>query len=232
MRIGGYMNKRIICTCLLAACVAVTLLSGCSTADKKEDSTKPADVLARLVAGNESFVAKRMPHKDLTAGQSPSAVVLACSDSRVAPEILFGHGLGEIFVVRVAGNVSNVENVASIEYAIEHLNSKVIMVMGHESCGAVQSAVKGVPDDQADMKNLAALVENIRENIKSVGGSVEAIPNDPKYRTQAIANVRGVIKDVMDQSSIISRAVKDGTVTMVPAIFSLETGTVEVLSDK
>ena len=212
---------------LLIVLLITLSLAGCS--DAKKQKAEQGDVLDRLMAGNKHFVADHMPHKDLASGQSPSAVVLACADSRVAPEVLFGHGLGEVFVVRVAGNVSNVDNVASIEYAIEHLNSKLVMVMGHESCGAVQAAIKGVPADQPDMKNLYGLVQNIRENIESVGGSVQPMPDDPKYRTQAIANVHGVIKDIGVQSTIISRAVNDGRVAIVPAIFSLDTGKVEML---
>ena len=206
---------------LIIALLVTLSLVGCSKGEKKQESAeegKPSSVLARLMAGNKHFVDKHMPHKDLASGQSPSAVILACADSRVAPENLFGKGLGEIFVVRVAGNVSNVDNVASIEYAIEHLNSKLVMVMGHESCGAIEAAIKGVPEDQADMKNLAGLVESIRENIESVGGSIEPMPDDPKYRVQAIANVRGVIKDLSVQSSIISRAVNDGRIIVVPAM--------------
>lgn len=218
-------------TLIIVLLISLSLV-GCSKGEKKEESAeqvKQSNVLALLMVGNKHFVTDHMPHKDLASGQSPSAIVLACADSRVAPEILFGHGLGEIFVVRVAGNVSNVDNIASIEYAIAHLNSQLIMVMGHESCGAVEAAIKGVPADQPAMKNLYGLVQNIRENITSVGGSLEPIPDDPEYRVQAIANVHGVIKDIGVQSSIISKAVKDGRVAIVPAIFDLDTGKVDIL---
>lgn len=221
---------------LLVATTVCSIMLGVAScrggSSESVESNKPADELSQLMEGNRLFAGKDAGRADLVAGQSPGAVILACSDSRVSPELLFKQGLGDLFVVRVAGNVSNVENIASIEYAIENLNSSLVMVMGHESCGAVQAAVKGIPDDQADMKNLAALVQNIRANITSGGGSMEQMPDDPTYRTQAIANVRGVIKDLTNQSSIISRAVKDGTVTLVPAIYGLKTGKIEVLPDK
>ena len=214
----------------IALLVAVSFM-GCSKGEKMEANVERDKVLKWLMAGNERFVSKGMSGKDLASGQSPSAIVLACSDSRVSPEILFDEDLGEIFVVRTAGNVSNPDNVASIEYAIEHLNTKLVMVLGHDSCGAIQAAIKGVPADQSDMKNLHALTQNIRENIESVGGSIAPNPNDPKCDAQAIANVRGVIKDITAQSEIISKAVKNGKISIVPAMFSLESGKVELLSE-
>ena len=217
-------------TFIITLLVALSLV-GCSKGEKMQGKVENDKVLKWLMAGNERFVSKGMEGKDLASGQSPSAIVLACSDSRVSPEILFDEDLGEIFVVRTAGNVSNPDNVASIEYAVEHLNSKIVMVLGHDSCGAVGAAIKGVPADQPDMKNLHALTENIRENIESAGGSIAPTPDDPKHCKQAIANVHGVIKDITAQSQILSKAVEDGKIRVVPAMFSLDTGKVELLKD-
>src|SRR3954451_10886779 len=107
--------------------------------------------LSRLLAGNERFVAHKERHPDesagrrreLVSGQHPFAVILGCSDSRVAPELLFDEGLGDLFVIRVAGNIVDDDILASIEYAVEHLGTKLVVVLGHEKCGAVSAAVSG-----------------------------------------------------------------------------------------
>lgn len=218
---------------LVSSLLIASLLFGgasCSGAKRKAvERGKPADVLACLMKGNERFVDGNTRRKELVAGQKSPAIVLACSDSRVAPEILFDRGLGDLFVVRVAGNVANTENVASIEYAIEHLGSSLIVVMGHDSCGAVKAAVDYSPGGSGFTKDLVALVENIRANIAKGGGILKAVPGDSGYRSQAIANVRGVIKGLMAGSEVVSRAVKAGSVALVPVMYSLETGKVEVI---
>src|SRR5262245_40561826 len=107
--------------------------------------------LARLLAGNARFVAHRERHPDITvrrrralvSSQHPFAVILGCADSRVSPELLFDEGLGDLFVIRVAGNVVDDVVLGSIEYAVEHLGTKLIVVLGHEKCGAVSAAVAG-----------------------------------------------------------------------------------------
>ena len=109
------------------------------------------DVIERLKDGNSRFVSDKLDgqlqdssrRNLLTGGQQPFAIILSCADSRVVPELAFDTGLGELFVVRVAGNVANTSSIASMEYAVAHLGSKVIVVMGHESCGAVTAAVGG-----------------------------------------------------------------------------------------
>ena len=107
--------------------------------------------LAKLIAGNRRYVQHRqqypdqsLPHrKELVSGQHPFAVILGCADSRVPPELLFDQGLGDLFVIRVAGNLVDDVVLGSIEYAVEHLGTKLIMVLGHEKCGAVSAAVEG-----------------------------------------------------------------------------------------
>ena len=109
------------------------------------------EIEQRLIDGNEKFVANKLEGKlqdsnrreSLTKGQEPYAIILSCADSRVVPELAFDAGLGEIFVIRVAGNVANTSSIASIEYAVAHLGSKIIVVLGHQSCGAVTAAVQG-----------------------------------------------------------------------------------------
>ena len=216
----------------MQACGGAGSCSGAKHERTDADTVRtPSTILSELVAGNERFISGTAHRKDLVHGQSPPAVILACADSRVAPEILFDEGLGELFVVRVAGNVANAENIASIEYAIEHLGSSVVMVMGHESCGAIKAALTATSDDHGVTKDLAVLLNTIRSNITSGGGDMKTTPNDSRYRSQAIANVRGVIEDLLAQSSLIAGAVRDGTVTLVPAIYALDTGRVSVLAE-
>ena len=118
-------------------------------AKSKNVSAKVA--LARLKDGNKKFVKDAPTHerqdkdrrKELEGGQNPFAIILSCADSRVIPELIFDTGLGELFVIRVAGNIANTSSIASIEYAVAHLGVKLIVVLGHESCGAVGAALAG-----------------------------------------------------------------------------------------
>ena len=111
----------------------------------------PEAIIERLKAGNKRFVTDATEGKlrdqarraDLTGGQKPWAIILSCADSRVAPELAFDTGLGELFVLRVAGNIANTDTIASIEYAVANIGSPVIVVLGHQSCGAVTAALAG-----------------------------------------------------------------------------------------
>ena len=121
-------------------------------------------IIKRLKEGNERYVADKLNHPlqdharrvELTKGQQPHTIVLSCADSRVVPELAFDTGLGELFVVRVAGNIANTSSMASIEYAVAHCGSKVIVVLGHESCGAVTAAVAG-GDNGYNLKTVPVL---------------------------------------------------------------------------
>ncbi|MGI9428670.1 MAG: carbonic anhydrase, partial [Bythopirellula sp.] len=135
-----------------------------------------ASALSRLKAGNKRYVADKMKRdmqdparrSDLTSGQSPFAIVLSCADSRVVPELIFDQGLGELFVVRVAGNVANTSSIASIEYAAANLGSKLIVVLGHESCGAVTAAMEMVGVDYG--YNINHLLAHIAPALASTRG--------------------------------------------------------------
>ena len=138
------------------------------------------EILQRLIEGNKRFVNNKLEGKDrdsvrreaLTGGQSPFAAILGCADSRVVPEIVFDVGLGEIFTVRVAGNVANIASLASIEYAVTVLNVKVILVQGHSNCGAVSAAIDG-----GDLGyNLNVLLTHIKPAIEqSSSGNISDI---------------------------------------------------------
>ncbi len=180
--------------------------------------------LDRLVAGNARFREERLegPGRDgarrqeLTTGQKPFSVILTCADSRVVPEVAFDAGLGELFVVRVAGNVANTSSIASIEYAIAHLGTKLIVVMGHESCGAVGAALEG--GDAG--KNLNHLLGHIQPVIEMASDrAVNAVAKD---------NARNTAEKLASESAIIGPAAASGDVKIISAYYNLGSGEVEL----
>jgi carbonic anhydrase len=185
-----------------------------------------ADSLARLKAGNRRFVANRLRHPRQTAGrraelathQHPFAVVLGCSDSRTPPEVIFDQGLGDLFVVRVAGNVVNDETLGSIEYAVEHLGAKLIVVLGHKRCGAVKAAREAVAARAPAPGHLQSLVEAIRPAVEATAGAdVEATVK---------VNVRNVAQAIRDSAPVLKPLVAAHTVAVVGAYYDLDTGVV------
>lgn len=184
------------------------------------------NVLQRLKTGNERFVADKLDGKlqdssrreSLVGGQAPYAIVLSCADSRVVPELAFDTGLGELFVVRVAGNIANSSSIASIEYAVAHCGSKVIVVLGHQSCGAVTAAVNGGDNGY----NLNHLLSHITPAIAASGA--EAAVNDVVKKNAALT-----AEELKNRSSIIGKAVASGDVKIVPAYYNLDSGKIDFL---
>lgn len=183
------------------------------------------EVLQRLKDGNQRFVDDKLNgdlqdsnrRSTLTTGQAPWAIVLSCADSRVVPELAFDTGLGELFILRVAGNIANTDTIASIEYAVAHLGTGIIVVMGHESCGAVGAAVAG-GDNGYNLNHLLAQIEPA----KSQAGSTEV--NDIVKKNAELS-----AKDLYDRSAIISGAVDKGDVKIVSAYYNLGSGKVDFL---
>lgn len=184
------------------------------------------DVVQRLKDGNARFVSDKLDGKlqdssrrdSLVSGQEPYAIVLSCADSRVVPELAFDAGLGELFVVRVAGNIANNSSVASIEYAVAHCGSTVIVVLGHQSCGAVTAAVNGGDNGH----NLNHLLYHITPAIVASGEGA-SITDVVKKNAELTA------KELCDRSKIIREAVEGGTVKVVPAYYNLDSGKVDFL---
>ncbi len=193
--------------------------------------TKKAGVnqmLKKLLDGNQRCSACEPQHprqdarrrKELTKGQKPFAVVVGCSDSRIAPEIIFDQGLGDIFVVRVAGNI--VDNVAlgSIEYAVEHLGCKLVVVLGHGKCGAVTAAIEGGEAPG----HIEAVLKPIRPAIR------KAQKLDGDLVDNAIrCNVDLVAKKIKTAKPILSEMVEKGEVEVIPAYYDINTGKVDIL---
>jgi carbonic anhydrase len=183
------------------------------------------EALARLKAGNERFVTGQLIHPNAGAerraevakGQKPYAIVVGCSDSRVGPEVVFDQGLGDLFVVRTAGNVVDDVALGSIEYAVAHFGVPVIFVLGHTRCGAVSAAVAGGEAPG----HVGSIVEKIKPAVEETKGK-EGDPVDNAVR----ANVRNVVNQLRNAGPILSALVKSGKLRVVGGCYDLETGKV------
>lgn len=196
------------------------------------DATPPvpsADaVLKELKAGNAHHVAKTYSHphqsaarqRELATGQHPHCALLTCADSRVAPEIVFDQGLGDIFDVRVAGNIAGTSETASLEYAAEHLHVPLIVVMGHSKCGAVSAALEGgtLPGKLPDL--MAAIKPAVDQSAKETGDRVANAVRD---------NVALVVQQLLGAKPVLAELAESGKLRIVGAVYSLETGKVEWL---
>ncbi len=185
--------------------------------------------LERLLKGNKRFAVDSLQHPNQTAarrmelssGQSPFAVILTCSDSRVPPEIIFDQGLGDLFVVRVAGNIVDAVVLESIEYAVAHLHTPLIVVLGHTDCGAIKAALQSDARDE----NVSLIVEAILPAIAAVGDCATADRGDMVARE----NVRLTVETLKTSRPILSPQVHEGALLVVGAFYDLKEGTVEIL---
>ncbi|WP_232830161.1 carbonic anhydrase [Lewinella sp. IMCC34191] len=183
-------------------------------------------VLDRLKKGNERFVSDKLDGKlqnsarrgELTSGQEPYAIILSCADSRVVPELAFDTGLGEIFTVRVAGNVANTSSIASIEYAVAHIGTPVIVVLGHEACGAVTAAVNGGDNGY-----------NLNHLLSHIAPALDKTDDGADVNTVVKENARLTAEELKTRSPIIRKAVEAGKVKIVPAYYNLGSGKVDML---
>jgi carbonic anhydrase len=180
-----------------------------------------------LLAGNERFVTGRSSHPDLerqredsAKGQHPGVMVLGCADSRVSPELVFDRGIGELFVVRSAGNIAEPVAVGSLEYAVEHLHAKVLVVMGHENCGAVKAALS---EEKMPTPNLEALVGHIAPGVKGLKAWAEG---DDLVHMAVEANVRRQADELLKRSPVLRQAVAKGEIVILKAVYDLESGRV------
>lgn len=191
----------------------------------------PDKSLILLKTGNKRFTSAH-PRKEiigakdrakLVGTQKPYAIVLSCSDSRVPPEIVFDQKLGEIFVVRTAGQSIDYSAIASIEYAVSHLGSNLIIVMGHESCGAVKAALATLKGGDAGSPWLNKLVADLHPHLKRFS----ELSQTEGVVVESWANVEGVAKDLLDRSELINKLVKTGEVRIQNALYHLGSGEVE-----
>ncbi|HEY3659944.1 MAG TPA: carbonic anhydrase, partial [Candidatus Udaeobacter sp.] len=161
---------------------------------------------------------------ELANVQHPFAVIVSCSDSRVPPEIVFDQGLGDLFIVRVAGNVMNDEGLGSIEYAVDHLGSRLILVLGHQRCGAVDAAKQTIAAKGKAPGHIQSLVTAIKP-------AVEATAKDDLDTTIKV-NVKNVVQGLRSSTPILKTEVDSGKIQVVGGYYSLDTGAVTFLDDK
>jgi carbonic anhydrase len=214
---------------LVATLSGFSLVYGAAAhASADSPAVAPDAALARLLAGNQRFVAGTATHPhqsaahraSLAEGQKPFAIVLTCADSRVAPELYFDQGLGDLFVLRNAGNVLDDHIVGSIEYAVEHLHVGLIVVVGHSKCGAVSAAVAG--------GHAPGHIHTIVDSIKPAVDAVKGQPGDPADLTVR-AHARRVAEILGRLEPIVGAAVKAGHVKVVASRYELATGRIELL---
>mgnify|MGYP001554280061 CR=1 FL=1 len=192
-----------------------------------------ADALQRLRDGNRRFVAGERGNADSTSqarrtelvgGQDPFAVIVACSDSRVPVELLFDQGLGDLFVIRVAGNIVAPSQIGSVEFAATELGSKLVVVLGHSNCGAVSAALKELAEPgETRSPNLRVIVDQIRpavEHLVTAG-------NEPSLDEAVAANVRHSAQRLRHGSEILQALIESDDLMVVGAAYSIESGVVE-----
>ncbi len=201
-----------------------------------QSGTTSEQALRALRDGNARFAAGGPQHPGADAarrrqtareGQRPIAAVLACSDSRVPPELIFDLGIGDLFVIRVAGNVAGADAVGSAEYAVEHLGVPVLLVLGHTQCGAVTAAVKGEPACGCVAGLLAAIGPAVAAARKKHPGAGA----DLLVREAAAENVGKSLRDILQASDLVRGVAEKGRVALVGAMYDIESGEVTWLKD-
>ena len=212
-----------------SAIIALLILAGSAFT-----GAEPADTAAwqRLLDGNARFVSgqPKHPHQDgtrraeLAAGQKPFAVVIGCADSRTAPEILFDQGLGDLFVIRLAGNIVDDAALGSVEFAVAQLGAKLIVVLGHEKCGAVAATVGVLKGDPAPANHIASIVEAIKPAVQAAKGREgDAVDNAVRE------NVHEVVEKLKASAPVLAPLVKSGELKVVGARYDLDDGKVEIV---
>jgi carbonic anhydrase len=215
------MRRRAMLTLVLAA--------ACASLGVAADPVTPAEALARLRNGNLAFVADPAGALPITAearsglatGQAPFATVLSCSDSRVPPEIIFRAGLGELFVVRAVGEVADKAVLASVEYGAEHLHTPLIVVMGHESCGAVKAAM-----ETPAAKSMGVNLDYVLKAIRPAVAAAAAAPEGLQLKAAILENVEASINDLVEGSKPLRHLFETRAVGLVGAYYELSTGRV------
>ncbi len=224
------------CHLLSILCLYVVLFASALVSASEAGPGLTADeALSKLMDGNLHFVANQITIREtstpsireaLATGQKPFAIILACSDSRVPPEIIFDQGLGEIFVVRVAGNVPDPVILGSIEYAAEHFNCPLVMVLGHKRCGAVTAAVQSQGPPHG---NIGAIIKTIAPAVKQAKKDVKGAGKSDLVESAIDNNIKLVAKSLLKQSPVIRSLVDEGKLKIIGAKYDLDDGKVRLL---
>lgn len=237
------MNR--ISLCATSLIISSWLLLGISSCTSKSENasaqqstqslaiTENNNPLLALKEGNQRFVSGKALHihqnmekvKELKESQSPKAVIIGCSDSRVSPEILFDQGMGDLFVIRTAGNVMSDYGLGSIEYAAEHLHTKLIVVLGHYGCGAIHAML-----EHKDDNNAPGHIANIINSLKEEEEEQEVLKSsDNLFEDAVIANVVHGVKKLRECDPILKEEYRNGKIQIVGAIYHLDDGHVDFL---
>ena len=192
-----------------------------------------SEALGRLRDGNFRFVngvenklrsINQARRAELVDGQSPFAVIVACSDSRVPVELIFDQGLGDLFVIRVAGNIVAPSQIGSVEFAAANLGTKLVVVLGHSNCGVVDATLKELSLQQ-EIRS-----PNLRSIVNRICPAVEALDN-PSLNDAVVANVRNSVARLRSGSGILEALIDSGDLTVVGAKYSIESGVVDFIDD-
>lgn len=199
------------------------------------------EALSELKAGNQRYVSGAMTHSHQDAarraavatGQKPIAIIVGCADSRVAPEVIFDQGLGDLFVLRVAGNVIDDNLLGSIEYAVEHLGTQLVVVLGHERCGAVSSARAAIADGSRIDSHIASLVDEIRPAVLTINGKTDTVAQNSseadKVDATVVENAQNSARELRESPPVLAECVN---LKVYAARYDLDTGAVAFFDPK
>ena len=200
---------------------------------QEQEALTPDEVLKDLMNGNKRFTSDNFHSRDYnsmkvsaTGGQYPKAIILSCVDSRVPVETVFDQGIGDVFVARVAGNFENTDILGSMEYACKVAGSKLVFVLGHESCGAVSAACDGV-----ELGNITHLLKNLKPAVEAVVTDGKRDSTNKEFVHDVVQkNVKLTMDRVREKSSILKSMEEKEEIKIVGGVYSLQTGEVELLS--
>ena len=220
------------CFVIVGLLGATQFSRGADPAHSDQPAVAPTEAISKLKEGNGRYTGGNLQHPGQTAErrtelantQHPFATIVSCSDSRVPPEIVFDQGLGDLFIVRVAGNVINDEGLGSIEYSVDHLGTRLILVLGHQSCGAVKAARETIAAKGKAPGHIESLVMAIKP-------AVEATAKDD-LDTTVKANVKNVVQALRSSTPILKAKVDSGEIQVIGGYYSLDTGAVTFLEGK
>jgi carbonic anhydrase len=193
----------------------------------------PEDALTRLKEGNARFVANRQVERNLLEqvvttgeGQYPFAIVLGCVDSRVPPEVIFDQGIGDIFSARIAGNFVNEDILGSMEFATKVAGARLILVLGHTSCGAIMGAI-----DDAQLGNLTGMLTKLKPAVASTSASAETPSSSDEQFVKAVTqkNVELTLEAIREKSSVLKEMLDTGEIKLVGGIYDVQTGKVSFM---
>jgi carbonic anhydrase len=221
----GSTSPRVVLAVLAAAVASLAFAPVAPIVDPAPGT--PDEAIAKLMDGNKRFVSRKaaaqkieVDRADLAAGQAPFAAIIRCADSRVAPEICFDQPLGQLFVCAVAGNIATLEGIASLEFGVAVLGTKLIVVMGHSGCGAVNAAIEHRGDTSVLPGSLPQLIDQI---VSPCALAVD--PTDPDALAKATeCNANIGVSELLKRSTVIKEAVANGTLKVIAGVQDLASG--------